>query len=50
MGFGKEQLWHGQRHVIGLGQPGLKIETLLRDGKLGGDPASPGMEVTGRET
>lgn len=33
-GFGKEQLWHGQRRVMGLGQAGVKRETLLWEGRV----------------
>lgn len=30
-----EHLWHGQGRATGSGQPGLKIETLLWEGRLG---------------
>lgn len=34
--LGRSWLWHRQKHVFGLGQPGLKMEMLLCDWRLMG--------------
>lgn len=34
--LGRSRLWHRRRQVIGLGQPGLKIEMPLDEGRLEG--------------